>query len=372
VLDTTPTVLPDVECVDTSSYDGLTEVSLMLQWLPQAQFGGYYAAECLGYFAEAGLDVEIIPTGGDIVPQQALFEGQATYAVAWVPKVLGSIEASGIEVTNIAQIFQKSGTMQIAWADSGIESVADFEGKRIGSWGFGNEWEIFAAMAAEGLDSTTVSITTQDFSMNALLDGDIDAAEAMTYNEYAQLLETEDPNEPGTLITDEDINIISYEDTTGAMLQDAIWARTADLKDPAFQQTTVDFLTAVFKGWIYVRDHTEEGASMAYAAALAAGDGGAFPVGPGHQLWMMNESNKLVWPSPNGIGIIDADDWAQTVEGALASTNEQGQKLITTEPPASAYTNEFAQKALDALADDFDVTGESYTPITVTLKLGGV
>jgi len=77
------------------------------------------------------------------VPQDALANGDVDYAIAWVPKVLGSIEA-GANVTNIAQIFQRSGTLQVAWADSGIESVADFEGKKIGSWGFGNEWEIFA------------------------------------------------------------------------------------------------------------------------------------------------------------------------------------------------------------------------------------
>src|SRR5690554_3460442 len=119
--------------------DELTPVRLQLQWLPQGQFAGYFAAKDQGFFEEAGLDVEIIPSGGDIVPQDALASGDVDYAIAWVPKVLGSIEA-GANVTNIAQIFQRSGTLQVAWADSGIESVADFEGKKIGSWGFGNEW----------------------------------------------------------------------------------------------------------------------------------------------------------------------------------------------------------------------------------------
>src|SRR6478736_754903 len=88
MLDDTPTELPAVDCVEPDPAATLTPVRLMLQWLPQAQFAGY--------FADAGLDVEIIPTGGDIVPQEALFAGEADYAVAWVPKVLGSIEASGI------------------------------------------------------------------------------------------------------------------------------------------------------------------------------------------------------------------------------------------------------------------------------------
>ena len=59
--------------------------------------------------------------------------------------------------------------------------------------------------------------------MLGLLSGDIDAAEAMTYNEYAQVLEAENP-ETGELYTPEDFNVISYEEVGVGMLQDAIWA----------------------------------------------------------------------------------------------------------------------------------------------------
>ena len=211
---------------DSSDVEPLTEISLQLQWLPQAQFAGYYLAQEMGYFEEEGFDsVEIVPSGGDIVPQDALVAGDVDFAIAWVPKVLGTLEASGVELTDIAQVFQESGTLQVSWADDGITSVADFEGQRIGSWGFGNEWEIFAAMAEDDLDATSVSITTQDFSMNALLDRDVDAAQAMTYNEWAQILEVIDP-ETGELYQPEDFNVVSYADTQGAMLQDAIWADT--------------------------------------------------------------------------------------------------------------------------------------------------
>lgn len=341
----------------------LTPVKLQLQWLPQAQFAGYFAAADQGFFEEEGLEVEIIPSGGDIVPQDALAAGDVDFAIAWVPKVLGSIEA-GANLTNIAQIFQRSGTLQVSWADAGIESVADFEGKRVGSWGFGNEWEIFAAMAAEGLDSTTVEIITQDFNMNAFLQGDIDAAQAMTYNEYAQLLETVDPD-TGELYQPEDFSVISYQDTVGAMLQDAIWADTERLEsDEAYAETAVAFLKAVIKGWAFARDNPEEAADI----TLASGSGW----GPSHELWMMNETNKLIWPAADGIGIIDEAAWTQTVEGALAAVNETGARLITEEPPATAYSNEYIQQALDELeADGVDVFGESFEPIEVELQEGG-
>lgn len=341
----------------------LTNVRLQLQWLPQGQFAGYFAAQEQGYFADEGLSVEIIESGGDIVPQDALANGDADYAIAWVPKVLGSIEA-GANLTNIAQIFQRSGTLQVSWADSGITSVADFEGQQIGSWGFGNEWEIFAAMAAEGLDASTVEIITQDFNMNAFLQGDIDAAQAMTYNEYAQLLESVNP-ETGELYTEADFNVISYEDTVGAMLQDAIWADTERLEsDAEYGETTVAFLRAVIKGWIYAAENPEEAADI----VLAAGS----EWGPSHELWMVNETNRLIWPAPEGIGIIDEAAWDQTVEGALAAVNETGASPITTEPPETAWSNEWIQQALDDLADSgLDLTGENFEPIEVSLAEGG-
>ena len=346
----------------------LASIKLQLQWLPQAQFAGYYIAQEKGYFEEEGFDdVEIIPSGGDIVPQDALVAGDADFAVAWVPKVLGTLEASGVELTDIAQVFQKSGTLQVAWKDTGVSSVSDFEGKRIGSWGFGNEWEIFAAMAAEDLDSTTVSITTQDFSMNALLDKDVDAAEAMTYNEWAQILEVVNPD-TGELYQPEDFDVVSYEETEGAMLQDAIWADTERLDDPAYADAAVRFLKAVTKGWLYARDNPEDAAAIVYD--IASNAEAAFPVGPVHQLWQMNEVNKLIWTGAD-FGVVDEGAWDKTVNGALAAVNQDGLNLITAEPADSAYSNTYIEQALSELADEgVDVAGE-YTPIEVTLTEGG-
>ncbi|CAH0314222.1 ABC transporter substrate-binding protein [Microbacterium sp. Bi128] len=348
----------------------LTSVKLQLQWLPQAQFAGYYVALDKGYFQEEGFDeVDVVPSGGDIVPQDALVAGDVDFAVAWVPKVLGTMENQGVELTDIAQVFQKSGTTQVSWKGSGITGVDDFEGKRIGSWGFGNEWEIFAAMADQGLDASTVQITTQDFSMNALLDKDVDAAQAMTYNELAQLLETVNPA-TGKLYTMDDIDVISYEDTAGAMLQDAIWADTKRLADdPAYADAATRFLKAVIKGWVFARDNPTEAADITYAAATAPGVS-AFPVGPVHQLWQMNEVNKLIWTGGD-FGVVDSAAWDKTVKGAMAAVNQDGLNLITAEPPASAYSNEYIEAALAALKEDGVSVDGAYTPIEVTLTEGG-
>ena len=198
-------------------------VKLQLQWFIQAQFAGYFAAQEKGFYDDQCLDVEIVEGGVDIVPQQQLADGAVDFALAWVPKALASREA-GANIVDIAQVFQRSGTLQVSFKDAGITSPADFAGKTIGNWGFGNEYEIFAALAEAGLDpATTSSLVQQQFDMLGLLSGDIDAAEAMTYNEYAQVLEAVNPD-TGELYTPDDFNVVSYEEAGVGMLQDAIWA----------------------------------------------------------------------------------------------------------------------------------------------------
>ena len=340
-----------------------TPVKLQLQWVAQAQFAGYYAAKELGYYAEQCLDVTILEGGVDIVPQTVLAQGGTDFAISWVPKALASIE-QGAAITNVAQVFQRSGTLQVSFVDKGITTAADFKGKKIGNWGFGNEYEVFAAITKAGLDpAADVELVQQQFDMAALLNGEIDAAEAMTYNEYAQVLEAINPA-TGELYTPEDFNVVDYNEEGVAMYQDAIWASTERLADPAYQELTQKFVTASLQGWIHCRDNAQECADIVLAAGTK--------LGASHQLWQMNEVNKLIWPSPAGVGIIDAALWEQTVAVALTTKNLEGATIITGEPPAEAYTNQFAEAAnAELTAAGLNTTGDAFAPIAVTLAEGG-
>ncbi len=346
----------------SSSSGDLTPVSLQLQWVPQAQFAGYYAAVDQGYYADEGLDVTIVEGGVDIVPQDVLSSGDVDYAISWVPKVLGSIE-QGAAITDVAQIFERSATTQVSFKDAGITSPADFAGKNVGSWGFGNEWELFAGMQEDDVALGDINLVQQAFDMNALLAGDIDAAQAMTYNEYAQVLETVNPD-TGELFQPEDLNVVDWNDIGTAMLQDAIWAQTDRLEDEGYQAQTVAFIKASIKGWVFARDNPQEAADIVTAAGSQ--------LGTSHQLWMANEVNKLIWPSTNGIGVIDDAAWQQTVDIAMGTENETGATIISTPPPETAYDNTYVEEALTELRDEgVDVDGADYTPIEVTLNEGG-
>ncbi|MFZ9929306.1 MAG: ABC transporter substrate-binding protein [Ilumatobacteraceae bacterium] len=351
------TEAPATECAET------TPVKLQLQWFIQAQFAGYFAAIDQGYYAAQCLDVTIVEGGVDIVPQQQLADGAVDFALSWVPKALASREA-GADIVNIAQVFQRSGTLQVSFKDAGITSPADFAGKKIGNWGYGNEFEIFAALTKAGLDpAADVELVQQQFDMAALLAGDIDAAEAMTYNEYAQVLEAENP-ETGELYTADDFNVVSYEDEGVGMLQDAIWASGERLADAAYRATAVKFVAASIQGWAYCRDNAQACADIVVSKGSK--------LGASHQLWQMNEVNKLIWPAAGGAGMIDSAAWERTATLAQETKNLEGSTVLTAAPDAEAYTNDIVTEALALLEGlGVDTKGEGYAPIEVTLNAAG-
>ena len=340
-------------------------VQLQLQWTPQAQFGGYYAAQEQGYYEEENLTVEFLPGGGDIVPQQV---GSAPdgpeFTIAWVPKVLQAREA-GSDLVQIAQVFQRAATLAVSWDHSGILTPDEWAGKRIGAWPFGNELEVIAtatlAGLTEGEDYTRVE---QDFDMSELLaaydgceasDTDcVDVAEAMVYNEYAQLLETTNP-ETGELFTPADLNVLDYNDYGTAMLQDALWARESWLAEEGNEDIAIRFLRASFRGWIYCRENPDD------CVQYSLDQGSLW--GQGHLAWMMNEINNLIWPSPDGIGVLDEEAWAQTIETALAG------EILTAEPAEGAFRTDLTAAALEGIEED--VTGEDWIKPVVEVTPGG-
>jgi NitT/TauT family transport system substrate-binding protein len=289
----------------------------------------------------------------DIVPQQVVASGQAEFGLAWVPKALVSNE-EGAGLVNIGQVFQRSGTLMVSWADSGITSPEDWEGKRVGTWGFGNEFELTAAIEKFGV-TIDGDLVQQPFDMSLLLNDQLDVAQAMTYNEYAQVLEATNPD-TGALYTPADLAVVDFNDVGTAMLQDAVWANADWLAEEGNEDIAERFLKASFRGWIFCRDNFEECVDIVLANGPA--------LGASHQAWQLNEINKLIWPSPAGIGVMDANLWAQTVEVAT------GQGVIDAAPPASSYRTDLAEAALAGLGD-LDTTGTGFTPRTVTLNPGG-
>jgi NitT/TauT family transport system substrate-binding protein len=337
----------------------LTKVKLQLQWVPQAQFAGEIAAAKEGYYAAEGLDVTFLDGGPNVAN---ITVGCSTtgpeFTLGWVPKALVAVEANAgadCDLVSIAQIFQRSGTRSVSWKDSNISGPADFKGKKVGVWDFGNEYEVTAGAKKAGLNvGTDYTRVIQAFDMSALLKKDLDVAEAMTYNEYAQVLEAKNPA-TGQLYQASDLNVIDWNAQGTAMLQDAVFARKAWLAQAGNEAVAVKFLKATFKGWMFCRDNPAKCVDYVLAAGTT--------LGKGHQAWQMNEVNPLIWPSPAGIGITDKAAWDQTIAIAVAGG------FLKAAPADGAYRNDLAQKALDALTGD--TKGTSFQKGTVQVTEGG-
>jgi NitT/TauT family transport system substrate-binding protein len=333
------------------------KVALQLKWVTQAQFAGYYAAKEKGYYDDEGLDVTIKVGGPDITPEQVVASGQAQFGIDWLPSLLATRDKGG-DLVNIAQVFGKSGMLELTHKDSGITSVAQMKGKKVGVWCCGNENELYAALTKNNIDlKKGVTIVNQPFDMNLFLSRDVDAAAAMTYNELAQVLETKNPK-TGDLYSLGDLNVISMEDAGTAMLEDGVFTQGSWISDTKNQDIAKRFLKASFKGWVFCRDNQTECLQIVL-------DNGP-TLGEGHQKWQLNEINALIWPTSQGIGVMD--------EAAFQRTADIAKQFKVVKKPATkdAYRTDLAQAAVDALKDDgVDVNGNDWKKATVQVTEGG-
>ncbi len=334
------------------------KVTVQLKWVTQAQFAGYYAAEAQGYYDDSGLDVTIKPGGPNITPEQVVASGAAEFGLDWLPSLLSSRE-QGSDLVNIAQVFTRSGMTEVTWKDSGITSIADMAGKKVGVWCCGNEFELFAALTKNGIDPHDpgdVTIVDQPFDMNLFLQSQVDAAAAMTYNELAQVLEQQNPD-TGSLYTMDDLNVLKMEDQGTGMLEDGIFVRGDWIADADNQDIATRFLEASFKGWAYCRDNFED-------CVQTVLDNGP-TLGEGHQTWQMNEINALIWPAPVGVGVMQQDAFDRTAGIAQ-------QFDVIKAAPQDAFRTDLAEAAVKDLEDDgVDVNGADWEKADVEVTAGG-
>jgi NitT/TauT family transport system substrate-binding protein len=340
-----------------SQGQGLTKVTLQSKWVVQAQFAGYYAAKDKGYYKDVGLDVTIKAGGPDIVPEQVVLGKQAEFGINWMGSTLSQRD-TGQDLVNIGQVYARSGTTEVTFKSSGINTFRKMRGKKFGVWIFGNEFEQRAALVKYGMDpDKDVQLVKQNFDMLAFLSGELDAASAMTYNELAQVLEVKNPD-TGKLYKMSDLNVFKYSSLGTGMLQDGVFVRGDWIKDSKNQATAVKFLEASFRGWIYCRDHLAECTNIVLKNGPA--------LGKSHQRWQMNEVNALIWPNKLGVGIMDPVEFKRTA--TIAKTY----KVIKKPASKAAYRTDLAKKAVANLRKQgLDVTGKNFKKKVVILKEGG-
>lgn len=304
------------------------KVTLQLKWVTQAQFAGYYVAKEKGFYAEENLDVEIKPGGPDIAPPQVIAGGGADVILDWMPSALATRE-KGVKLVNIAQPFKSSGMMLTCRRDSGITSPADFKGKTLGVWFYGNEYPFLSWMSQLGIatdgSADGVTVLKQGFNVDPILQKQADCISTMTYNEYWQVIDAG--------LTPDDLVTFKYEEQGVATLEDGIYVLEESLKDAAFVDKMIRFVRASMKGWKYAEANPDE------AAEIVLDNDATGAQTEKHQKRMMGEIAKLTAGSN---GALDPADYERTVETLLKG----GSDPVITKKPEGAWTHAITDKAL--------------------------
>ena len=304
------------------------EVTLQLKWVTQAQFAGYYVAKEKGLYDEVGLDVTINPGGPDISPPQVIAGGGADVIIDWMPSALASRE-KGVGLVNIAQPFKRSGMMLTCRKETGIKAAADFKGKTLGVWFFGNEYPFLSWMSQLGIPtkggSDGVTVLKQGFNVDPLLQKQADCISTMTYNEYWQVIDAGIPAD--------DLLVFKYEDEGVATLEDGLYVLEDRLSDAAFVERMARFVKASMKGWDWARENQKE------AALIVLENDATGAQTEKHQIRMMGEINKLTEGSD---GKLDPADYDRTVKTLLSG----GSDPVITKEPEGAWTHAVIDKAM--------------------------
>ena len=301
--------------------EDLIDISFQSKWFPQAQFAGYFVAIDKGFYEAEGLNVTVLD-GGSVNPTVQVASGNADFGTDWIANMLVQRE-QGLEVVQIAQVFQTSGYRMVTLADSGIEGFADLAGTTVGVWGFGNEFVSQVVFAAEGLSSDLdatvtdpdVSAVVYAFDPALVFPNEVDVASAMIYNELDQIVGLGFPLEDLTVLDPADINASLLEDlifTTPELLA------SEDFKGSGLSGAEVAerFLRATLHGWEHAVHHPEEAVEIVLANCGDTCAGSGTTQSPLiHQTWQMARVAELVMPSEDtSLGAIDQGAWERSVE----------------------------------------------------------
>lgn len=249
----------------------------MPAWLPQSQFAGYYAALENGFFAEEGLDVEIVHVGlySSKGAVQCLADGDVEFIVSNPVQALVAHETMGADFKSVLQVLQSTGLMIVSHTP--IENAKSLEGLNIGRWktGFSEICEI--CCKANGI---TVEWTPFLNGINLFISGAIDASLTESYNEYHQLVEA-----MGEIPED---HCFRFADHGYDIPEDGVYVTGKYLKK--HPETVQKFCNAAKKGWLWCLEHKDETIDIVMRYADAFG----IRTSRYHQYRMLDEMEKLL------------------------------------------------------------------------------
>ena len=293
----------------------LHKVSFIPQWIPQAQFAGYYVAHEKGLYRKYNLQVEILRGGPEQPSSDLLAMGRADFGTTFLATAIQKRDQS-IPLVNIGQIVQLSSLMLVAKKSSDILSVEDIDGKKVGIWV--PEFQV-QPKAFFNKFNLAVQIIPQSTTVNLFLRGGVDVASAMWYNEYHLILNSG--------INPDELTTFFYFDHGLNFPEDGIYCLEKTFK--ATPELSCNFVKASIEGWKYAFEHPEEALDIVMQYAREGNN----PTNRAHQRWMLARMQDIIMPAGKNIplGRLRAEDYHRVVQ-ELSKRD-----LITKSPSFSEF-----------------------------------
>jgi putative hydroxymethylpyrimidine transport system substrate-binding protein len=168
---------------DVLEPEGSKRVELMLDWFPNADHAGIYAARAAGHFEQAGLDVEIRQPADPAAPIKQVAAGRVDLAISYEPEVFRARD-KGLSVVSVAAIVQRPLTAIISLPKAGIREPADLEGKTVGTAGIDYQSAYLRTVLLEA-GARPESVRERNVGLGlsqALLTGKVDAVLGAFWN----------------------------------------------------------------------------------------------------------------------------------------------------------------------------------------------
>ena len=211
------------------------------QWTAQAQFAGYYVAEAMGFYSEAGLDVRIEHPSATSSAMSRLHSGRCQATTLTLCQAMETVD----EGTPLVNILQTSMNNAMVIVSARNQDPLTQKGARVGIWSVGFGQLAICMSNKEHLDYEWIRFAQ---NVNLFVSGALDATVAMSYNEYYQLMQA------GVEMTD--TNVYRFCDHGYNVQEDGVYM-TWDYYEKHKEQA-LRFAEASRRGWEWAAEHPDE------------------------------------------------------------------------------------------------------------------
>ena len=152
------------------------KMTLLLDWFVNPDHGPIIIAQENGYFADEGLEVEIVPPADPSAPPRLVAAGQAELAVSYQPQLHLQIH-EGLPLKRVGTLVATPLNCLLVLADGPIKTPADLKGKKVGFSVAGVEEAVLdAVLGNHGVSNADIEMINVNFSLSpSLMSGQVDA-----------------------------------------------------------------------------------------------------------------------------------------------------------------------------------------------------